>query len=420
MPGDDGLTKMVLAIFVVLFIIFAGFGFYFMTQIGSVDKPDTLVQQLESERMKVKDEKTKIVELTDAVAKEQELIKEAQFQIEVEEEQSGRLRLTRANFQTHRDTNRGWVSGLEKTRSQVAEYLEGGASGEPYGFRSLTVRKDDQERANAQSISRLDSAIDEARNELTKANNRYTRRYETKRSRRSKLETELDQTKDELQKASQREPVDTMIDTDGRVLATDLATRQIVINVGENQGVKRGMRFEVFRVRQGGRRAHKGFIDVRVTEKETSVCTILTRDVNLGRCPSCGYTASTPEEAFCPYCTGSGQGLHVQRLSAPPRMTEITMTPNDPVVVGDLVQNPFFAPNDSLRFAVKGDPLSVQVKNEEILDAIRWHGGAIDAEIGAGTDVLLAGKWATEETRRAKDLGIQILHHYHLFDFLRK
>jgi len=420
MPGDDGLTKMALAIFVVLFIVFAGLGFYFMTQIGSHDKPDSLTAQLDARRQEIKETKVRIADLEEAVKAEKIKVAEVEHQILVEQDQTDRYRVSRTRFQALTGVNRSWVSGLEKSRRDISDYLENGDAGEPYGYRPLTQRKDDQERSNARSISKLDSAIDEARNELTKANNRYTRRYENKRNLRSRRETQLDQAKDELQKSSQREPSEMDADADGVVLATDLATRQIVINVGENQGVKRGMRFEVFRVRQGGRRVRKGFVDVRVVDKETATCYILNQDIHLGRCPSCGYTARLPEEELCPYCTGSGQGLHVQRLSASPKMTVIEMNPDDPIIIGDKIQNPFFAPGESLKFAVKGEPLSIQYKNEQLLSAIRWHGGAIEAEIGAGTDVLLAGKWAIEETRRARELGIEILHHYHVFDFLRK
>jgi len=203
------------------------------------------------------------------------------------------------------------------------------------------------------------------------------------------------------------------------VLATDLGSRQVVLNIGENQKVRRGMRFEIFRIRQGGRRARKGFVDVRSVDRETAVCMILEQDIRLGRCPSCGYVARIPEEQNCPYCTGSGQGLHIQRLSASPKMTRIVMNPDDPIVIGDFAQNPLFDSKKALHFAVKGEPLSTQYKTEDFLSSIRWHGGVIDAEIGAGTNVLLSGKWALEDTRRARELGIEILYQFQVFDFLR-
>ena len=96
------------------------------------------------------------------------------------------------------------------------------------------------------------------------------------------------------------------------------------------------------------------------------------------------------------------------------------MNPNDPIVVGDLIRNPLFDPDRKLRFAVKGDPLHINFRTEDLMSAIRWHGGLIDPDVGAQTDVLLAGKWATEESRRARELGIKVLHHYELFNFLRK
>jgi len=454
MSGDDSLTKIVLAVLVVLFVAFAGLGFYFMTQVGAPDKPDTLEAKLDQSKNAVKrllwcrnckqpgpcqcerpSYEGEIADLEKAVAeiekgrkgeggkKEKEGLEDVAWDIEMEKAQLERLRSSRSAHQYMRDFREKYYKAIDQIRNQIASYLENGSPEEiegGYGYQPLTRRKDKQEQDNAQTISRLDSAIDEAKNELTKANNRYARRYEDKRNLRSRLETELDQTKDELQKASQREPADVDVSYDGVVLTVNVETRQAVISIGEEQGVKRGMRFEVFQVRRGGRRAHKGYLVVRSTGRETANCIILEQAVNLGRCPSCGYTARLPEETNCPYCTGSGQGLHIQRLSASPRAAVIGMTPDDPIVAGDLVQNPFLEPGKQLRIAVKGDPLHPSYKTEDLIAAVRWHGGIVDAEVGAGTDILLAGKWATEETRRARELGIRVLHHFEVFDFLRK
>ncbi|MHC4507316.1 MAG: BRCT domain-containing protein, partial [Planctomycetota bacterium] len=143
----------------------------------------------------------------------------------------------------------------------------------------------------------------------------------------------------------------------------------------------------------------------------------------LPRCPAGDYTASQPEELFCPYHAGAGgAGARAQLLKAIPKEVNMGMKVEDPIVVGDLVGNPFFEPGKRLHFAVKGDPDNPVVrefKTEDFVAAIRWHGGIIDADLGAQTDVLLTGKYAADDVRKARELGVDILRQYETFDFLR-
>jgi hypothetical protein len=183
------------------------------------------------------------------------------------------------------------------------------------------------------------------------------------------------------------------------------------------------MRFEVFRMQQGVRRIRKGYLVVRSASRETASCIIVNMAIRLPRCPADGYTARYPEEQFCPYDTGSAGGLVVQRLSASPKEINLGMDADHPIVAGDLIQNPLYESGTKLHFAVKGEsenPVSRKWDSEDFIRAIKWHGGLIDADVSAQTDVLLTGKYANEETRKARELGVKVLRQYEVFDFLRQ
>ncbi|MHC4250920.1 MAG: BRCT domain-containing protein, partial [Planctomycetota bacterium] len=269
----------------------------------------------------------------------------------------------------------------------------------------------------------LQNTSDDITKELTKQTLRYRRRYEEKRKLRDRLETEIVQIREELQRFMVRDLPEVDMGHDGIVLTVDIESRQAVINVGRRQGIKCGMRFEAFQFRQGNRRVRKGYLVVRSAGRETANCIIVNMAIRLPRCPGDGYTARYPEERFCPFCTGSAGGARVQRLSAIPKETNLGMDPQNPIVAGDLIQNPLYESGRELHFAVKGDtesPLSDKWKTESFIAAIKWHGGLVDADLTAQTDVLLAGKYAMDETRRARELGVRVLHQYEVFDFLRQ
>ena len=374
-------------------------------------------ENLQEERRR----EAEIADLEAKIAEKDIELVEADWQVKLQGDQLSRLKMARASFLMRRDIHSSRIDGLERTRREVERYFTRGDPNEAeggYGLQTVRRRKEDMEQQFQERRSKLQAAIDDAQKELTKAKNRYARRYEEKRNERSRLNTELARAKDDLEKVSARDPIEVDLSADGVVLNSDIEGRLVVVNIGGQQGVKRGMRFEVFQLRNGGRHFHKGYIDVRSAGRETSSCIIIERSVRLPSCPSCGYVGRYPEQQFCPFCTGGG--ILFQRLHPTPKETTLGMNPTDPIVVGDLVRNPLFDPDRKLRFAVKGDPLHTNYKTEDLMSAIRWHGGMIDPDVGAQTDVLLAGKWATEESRKARELGIQVLHHYELFNFLRK
>ena len=418
MASQDNVPQIVLISLIAVFVLTGGLGFYFMSQLGNESKPESLTYERKVQEDNERETRAEIEGLRKRIEEVDTKIAGGfdgkERQLRLRGDQFSRLKMARAGFLMRRDIHTGRVERLESTRREVERYF---ASGE-HGLRTVRSRKDDMEQEFQERRSELQARIDDAQKELTKAKHRYERKKEEKRKDRSRLNTALARAKDELERASARDPIEVDVAADGVVLNSNIEGRLVVVDIGEQQGVKRGMRFEVFQLRNGGRRVRKGFVDVRSVDRETASCIIIDRKIRLPRCPACGYIGRYPEEQFCPNCTGGG--ILFQRLRASPRESSLGMNPSDPIVVGDLIQNPLFDAGRKLRFAVKGDPLHTNFRTEDLMTAIRWHGGVIDSDVGAQTDVLLAGKWATEESRKASELGIHVLYHYELFHFLRK
>jgi hypothetical protein len=452
--------KIALIILIVAVVACAGFGAWFMSELGSPGKPETLVNALfekikeerdlagpQDEHVKAMakflqiqldpEKKGEIPELEGQIAGKEREIEETRWKIRVlmpqgtidenemhlqaVEEHYERVKLSRAFHLTHTKIRQKWHTHYDDARSLVSQEI---SRGEPGGFQDhslqeLRARKDKEERGYAKRRAELQMQIDEAEKELVRRKNRFDRRYSEKRDRRSRLETEYVGARDELQKLLVEEPAAVDVSRDGVILTVHLSSRQVVTNIGSQHGVRAGMRFEVFQLRRGGRHVRKGFIVVRSAGRETSNCIIMNKLVNLPRSAASGYTAELAEELFSPYDTGPGGGFEVERLRGSPKEIVMGMNAEDPIVEGDLIRNPLFEPNRQLHFAVKGDPLHHKYGTEEILKAIRWHGGVIDPEINSQTDILLHGKWATEEVRRANQLGVQVMHQSEVFDFIR-
>ncbi len=474
--GDDTIVKVALVILIVFAVIFGGLGAYFMSEIGSKDSPESLtdtlikvrervlarekglaVNQVEMrgnyiEKMVEPTERSRQVALNkDGSVRERALIfvhedeairllvdqegkkalrdqvadvpglkediRKLDLEIDITATDLDRQRFVRGDVQYYKKYHTDRADKLENNESTIDRQLR---SGQHFGLDDLRDRKDGLDRQYMARRSQLEAAIDQSGGELDRVKDANKQSEEMKRTHRGKLETELAQAKDKLQKASRREPAEVEAEYDGVILQSDIDSRQAVIDMGGDQGVRRGMRFEVFQLRHGQRRYHKGFVVVRSVRRQTANCIIYSREMKLPRCPGCGYTAELPEEMYCPFCTGREGGFHIQPLRASPKEVVLGMDPDDPIVPGDLIQNPFFDRGGALHIAVKGDPLYPAYSIEDIQVAVRQHGGIVDPEVGSKTDILLAGRWAGEETRKANELGVRILRHFDVFHFLRR
>lgn len=419
----DNIVKVSLIVVVMFFVLFGALGFYFMAQVGSREKEGSLERQLEELEVEKKQLFEDIAKINKNIDGQVLVLAERKLEREVIVNHLDRLRVSRASFQSHTAIRKAHSENVLATENRVTAAIEGGSDDNAPTIQALRVKKENFEAKYMKRRDDLQIQIDDITKKAAKEEQKYRRREDEKRKTRDRLETAIVQIRENLQKFMVRDLPEIDMGNDGIVLTVDIESRHAVINVGRRQGIKPGMRFEVFRLQQGVRRIRKGYLVVRSASRETAGCIIVNMAIRLPRCPTDGYTARYPEEQFCPYDTGSAGGSQVQRLSAIPKATNLGMDPNYPIVAGDLIQNPLYESETKLHFAVKGDPDSPLARKwgfEDFIKAIKWHGGLIDADVSAQTDVLLTGKYAMDDTRKARELGVKVLRQYELFDFLRQ
>jgi hypothetical protein len=207
----------------------------------------------------------------------------------------------------------------------------------------------------------------------------------------------------------------------GRVLTSDPERDLAVIDLGSRHGVKPGMRFEVFQIRHGNQRVHKGMLEVKTASPEVSSCTILVKSVGLPRCPVCTFTANEPEQLFCPRCTSPGTAQGAQKLNDTPVTVVRGKVATDPIVPGDALYNPLFSKGGKRRYAICGQPL-VQRKDyseKAVREILEFYGNEVEDAPSARTDVLIALRGG-DAIKMAKDLGIPIVYEWELFRYLER
>ncbi len=281
------------------------------------------------------------------------------------------------------------------------------------------ARKDEAGKKNDARIKEITAGIGVTTQEIEK----FKKDVETEKTGLDKNKTGLRNVQSDL-----RRKVEELVTREapgglppvGKILTSDPEHNLAVINRGTRHGVKPGMRFEVFQIRRGNTRIHKGYLEVKTSHPEVSSCAILVTEVRLPRCPVCSYTAENPKEKYCPRCTRPGTSQGAQRLSDSPKIVVRGKSLTDPIVKGDMLFNPFFSPNSKRRYAVSGQPLIRRHRDysvKAIKKSIQFHGNVVEDRLNAKTDVLVALRGG-EDVKRAKELGIVIVYGWQLFRYL--
>ncbi len=274
---------------------------------------------------------------------------------------------------------------------------------------------------NDARIKEINAEIRRINEELAKFKKDSADGFQADTKRRTNLRNLLDHYENEVAKLITREDPPGLGQL-GRIMTSDPERNMAVINLGTRHGVKAGMRFEVFQIRRGNRRVHKGHVEVKTAEAEVSVCAILVKEVRLPRCPVCSYTAAQPEERFCPRCTSPGTTQGAQTLSDSPKIVVRGKSGTDPIVKGDLLFNPFLSPKQKRSYAISGQAL---IKRKDysraaIKEAVEFHGNTVADQVSAKTDVLIALRGDVDVVKKAKELGIVIVYGFELFRYLEK
>ncbi len=218
------------------------------------------------------------------------------------------------------------------------------------------------------------------------------------------------------------------VEIDGKVVLADVLNKTVVINLGTSHGVRNGFRFEVFTMRPGSRKVVKGFVEVRNATASMSECMILQKLVALPKDPFSDYVATHPEEKYSPYHDSGKKGFSAQPLSARPKNVILGHNSDNPIVVGDYIQNAFYSPGKSYTFYIAGEKAIVNGAQKSAIHyqwphierVVKYYGGKVAKKVDLGIDYIIAQKnpQDDEEFNKAITLGIPVIYEWELFRFL--
>jgi NAD-dependent DNA ligase len=228
-------------------------------------------------------------------------------------------------------------------------------------------REEDLKLSNSaeheQSLSRLREQVKQISHEIER---------EQKSSRVQEIALErdiarLERRVDEL--IDQKEISQTTLVSDGSITAARADLGFVIIDIGWEQNLRPGTRFQVFATR-AGKSTVKGLVQVMRVEGRIAHARILEeKDVN------------------------------------------------DPIIVGDHLHNPIYDPKATKVFVIKGD--FFRYSKAELARFIQEAGGEVENELTTRTNFLVAGENSDDWLRQASNYGVIILSENKLIEFIR-
>ncbi len=160
---------------------------------------------------------------------------------------------------------------------------------------------------------------------------------------------------------------------DGEIVFADNEMETAYIDLGRQHGLSRGLPFNVFQIEKGGRRKHKGRIEVLDLQEDMAKVAIIE-----------------------------------------------TVNPADPIVKGDRIISPLFSKSETQIYVLLGEMVNPRYSKAELIRKIQDAGGQVDAKVSVKTDFVVAGKDAEllPEFETALQLGIRVLRENDLLMFV--
>lgn len=243
------------------------------------------------------------------------------------------------------------------------------------------------------------------------------------------VNSQLGDTKQVLRDLTTREVIHAKIldRADGKVVLADYERNFVSIDLGTGDGVKNGFRFEVFAMLPGNKHVTKAYIEVRDAGEKQSQCVVLRRPVVLPQDSLSGYLASEPEEKYSPIAKSGKAGASAEKMSGG-KVVMSGQTLENPIVDGDLIQNPFYEAGVQRVFYIAGSKevvgerqkSAVQYRWTEIRDAAERYGAKVLPAVDTSVNYVIAQKNPQDdpEFKKAVDLGIPVIYEWELFRFL--
>lgn len=177
---------------------------------------------------------------------------------------------------------------------------------------------------------------------------------------------------------------------DGEVVYAEAGLGYAWINLGNENGLRRNLRFQVYQFIKGGRQQVKGVIEVRRVQSKMSQCAILENQEVQD--PITGKSLIVPDK-------------------------------NNPVVKGDLIRNPFFDAHEQKVFVFMGKKLKNRYYNlPEVKRKITEAGGKVEKSVSINTHfvVLLDEQEDDFQAKydRATQFGVIFMRESELLEYL--
>lgn len=412
--GDrNTIVVIALSVFVVLTAVFGGVAFYY-----DLEGQDLAIQ-LERERNLGKEyELRKGTENTEGLVKETAQAKERVAGLKAEAQ---RIRDTGKDTQTIIDTKKGDA----KKAHEVREKAEGERSAAAVADANRVSQAYEDLR---KTLSTLEVELQKNRGELEKEQSALLEALSGDVGKQDKVREELVKLRAEIgvleAKLKRMQEVRTQLlelKEDGRIVDADRSTNLAVVGLGERQGVRPGMVFEVFEVKKDGKKAVKGKVRLQKVESQQSMAVILAAQRVPKACPSCGWNTADRAMLYCPYCRGGEDNKEATRLQDLGREYEV-VEPDflNPVGKGDFVSSPFYFGGKNkraFRFSVAGQPAGRS--RQEMSAYLRENGCELVDDITVDTDFVVVGGGSKveDDIKRARQMGASLIRERDLFDF---
>ena len=187
------------------------------------------------------------------------------------------------------------------------------------------------------------------------------------RTKNSLRDTRIVELEDRVRELTQQRELNAReLKPDGQILRSSSSDGYVVLNIGQEQHLRKGTRFTVYN-RRAGVVVYKGVIEVTRVEERLATARVL-------------------EET----------------------------DKNDPLLANDYITNPIFNPGKIIGFAIRGD--FYKYSKDELKRFILENGGRYDEDLSVNTDFLVAGERSQASLDQAVKLGISILSEEQLIE----
>jgi hypothetical protein len=314
-------------------------------------------------------------------------------------------------------------------------------------------------KAQRVKVEGLQRELEQLRVELQQVNNEYKVKFkdhvENVAQLKNRVERLDERIKHEVDKIRRELEIK---EADGQVIRTGGVVRHektnfCMIDVGRLDGVRHGMKFDVFRETLSGQRLIKGRIEVSKVHGKMSECIILPPDKPEKICPITGWRTTDMQMKYSPLAI-SGEGLdevtHLKRVDEyGPDLGGLEVRKrqiDEPIAAGDKISNPYFnirrrpqdvsnvdwqmmkidmilngelrwdmQPGERLTFVLGGEPR--YKSRREIRMLISENGGVLQEDLSLQTNFFITGtgKEAEEMMDQAREMGVRVIREEELY-----